>query len=111
MVVIGTGDLMNLFFFTVEGLENISLFSYLYAELTRGYLLEHDEAKFTEKRERVQTFMKIPMELEKVNTRIGKFMCTFLKSNRLFLKLIEENYPYLSPFDTPWGCILYGKNV
>ena len=29
-------------------------------------MLEHDEAKFTEKRKRVYTFMKIPRELEKV---------------------------------------------
>ena len=44
----------------------MSLGSYLYAELTRGYLLEHEEAKYSEKRARVYTFMKIPMELEKV---------------------------------------------
>ena len=37
-------------------------------ELTRGYLLEHDEARYTEKRERVYTFMKIPTEMEKVST-------------------------------------------
>ncbi len=44
-----------------------SVFGYLYAEVTRGYMLEHDEAKFTEKRKRVYTFAKIPKELEKVS--------------------------------------------
>ena len=44
----------------------MSLWSYLYTELTRGYWLEHDKAKFTERRKRVYTFMKIPRELEKV---------------------------------------------
>ena len=43
-----------------------SVFGYLYKEVTRGYMLEHDEAKFAEKRKRVYTFMKIPRELEKV---------------------------------------------
>ena len=38
----------------------------MYSELTRGYLLEYDEEKYTEKRERVYTFMKIPREVEKV---------------------------------------------
>ncbi len=44
------------------------MFGYLYAEVTRGYMLEHDEAKFKEKRKRVYTFAKIPKELEKVST-------------------------------------------
>ena len=49
-----------------------SLMKYMKAELTRGYLLEHDEARYTEKRERVYTFMKIPTEMEKVSTcRLG----------------------------------------
>lgn len=36
------------------------------AELTRGYFLEHNEAKYTERREKVYTCMRIPKELEKV---------------------------------------------
>jgi hypothetical protein len=34
--------------------------------MTRGYWLEHDEARFTEKRQRVYTFMQIPPAVEKV---------------------------------------------
>jgi len=45
----------------------ISLWRYVYFELTRGYWLEHDKARFAERRKRVYTFMKIPRELEKVN--------------------------------------------
>ena len=43
-----------------------SVWSHIYAELTRGYILEHDEAKYTEKRERVYNVFKIPLEVEKV---------------------------------------------
>ena len=43
-----------------------SVCSYVYAELTRGYMLEHDEAKYHEKRERIYNVFKIPVELEKV---------------------------------------------
>jgi len=45
-----------------------SLGHFLCAELTRGYYLENDEAKFTERRERVYSCMRIPKELEKVPT-------------------------------------------
>ncbi|KAK2151645.1 hypothetical protein LSH36_356g06101, partial [Paralvinella palmiformis] len=41
----------------------MSLWSYLYAEINRGYHLEHEEEKFTEKRKRVQMFIRIPLEL------------------------------------------------
>lgn len=50
------------FLFSVE----LSLLRFLSAELTRGYFLEHNEAKYTERRERVYTCMRIPRELEKV---------------------------------------------
>lgn len=50
------------FSFPVE----LSLLRFLSAELTRGYFLEHNEAKYTERRERVYTCMRIPRELEKV---------------------------------------------
>lgn len=46
-------------------------------------MLEHDEAKFTEKRKRVYTFMKIPRELEKVITlRVSQFCTTGGKIRR-----------------------------
>ena len=38
---------------------------FLFVELTRGYLLEHDEARFSARREKVYSFMKIPREVEK----------------------------------------------
>lgn len=46
--------------------KGVSVFSYFKSELTRGYLLERDQEKFTERRQRVYTFMKTPRELEKV---------------------------------------------
>ncbi|KAJ8985781.1 hypothetical protein NQ317_014435 [Molorchus minor] len=45
-----------------------SLLSFLNVELTRGYLLEHDEERYSAKREKIYSFMKIPKEVE-------KFMC------------------------------------
>lgn len=34
-------------------------------ELTRGYILEHDEERYTARREKIYTFMRIPREVEK----------------------------------------------
>uniref|UniRef100_A0AAR2ILF1 Transmembrane anterior posterior transformation 1a n=1 Tax=Pygocentrus nattereri TaxID=42514 RepID=A0AAR2ILF1_PYGNA len=51
-----------------------SLLRFMCAELTRGYFLEHDEAKYTERRERVYTCMRIPKELEKL-MMFGIFLC------------------------------------
>ncbi|XP_006740948.2 transmembrane anterior posterior transformation protein 1 homolog [Leptonychotes weddellii] len=58
------------FSFPVE----LSLLRFLSAELTRGYFLEHNEAKYTERRERVYTCMRIPRELEKLMV-FGIFLC------------------------------------
>ncbi|KAH0515729.1 Transmembrane anterior posterior transformation protein 1 [Microtus ochrogaster] len=58
------------FLFSVE----LSLLRFLSAELTRGYFLEHNEAKYTERRERVYTCMRIPRELEKLMF-FGIFLC------------------------------------
>uniref|UniRef100_A0A672MAY7 Transmembrane anterior posterior transformation 1 n=1 Tax=Sinocyclocheilus grahami TaxID=75366 RepID=A0A672MAY7_SINGR len=44
------------------------------AILTRGYFLEHNEAKYTERRERVYTCMRIPKELERLMI-FGFFLC------------------------------------
>ncbi|XP_072476421.1 transmembrane anterior posterior transformation protein 1 homolog [Notamacropus eugenii] len=52
----------------------LSLLRFLSAELTRGYFLEHNEAKYTERRERVYTCMRIPRELEKLMI-FGIFLC------------------------------------
>ncbi|XP_035524785.1 transmembrane anterior posterior transformation protein 1 homolog [Morone saxatilis] len=51
-----------------------SLTRFIGAELTRGYFLEHNEAKYTERRERVYTCMRIPKELEKLMI-FGFFLC------------------------------------
>ncbi|XP_057561149.1 transmembrane anterior posterior transformation protein 1 homolog [Hippopotamus amphibius kiboko] len=57
-----------------RGRAELSLLRFLSAELTRGYFLEHNEAKYTERRERVYTCMRIPRELEKLMV-FGIFLC------------------------------------
>uniref|UniRef100_A0A7N6FMB6 Transmembrane anterior posterior transformation 1a n=1 Tax=Anabas testudineus TaxID=64144 RepID=A0A7N6FMB6_ANATE len=52
----------------------LSLIRFITTELTRGYFLEHNEAKYTERRERVYTCLRIPKELEKLMT-FGFFLC------------------------------------
>ncbi|XP_052226013.1 transmembrane anterior posterior transformation protein 1 homolog isoform X2 [Dreissena polymorpha] len=52
----------------------MSVFSYFTTELTRGYLLEREEEKYAQKRQRVYTFMKTPRELEKLSI-YGFFLC------------------------------------
>ncbi|XP_074641533.1 transmembrane anterior posterior transformation protein 1 homolog [Tubulanus polymorphus] len=52
-----------------------SISQYLISELTRGYFLEHDEAKYEEKSKRVYTFMRIPREMEKF-MMFGFIQCT-----------------------------------
>ncbi|KAK7922185.1 hypothetical protein WMY93_009087 [Mugilogobius chulae] len=51
-----------------------SLSRFIGTELTSGYFLEHNEAKYTEQRERVYTCMRIPKELEKLML-FGFFLC------------------------------------
>jgi len=53
------------FYLSLENGEAPSIFQFLKIELTRSYYLEHDEEKYSEKREKVYSFMKIPRELEK----------------------------------------------
>ncbi|KAM4780632.1 transmembrane anterior posterior transformation protein 1 homolog isoform 2-T2 [Cyanocitta cristata] len=57
-----------------RSLPDLSLLRFISAELTRGYFLEHNEAKYTERRERVYTCMRIPKELEKLMF-FGIFLC------------------------------------
>lgn len=42
-----------------------SFTDFLKIELTRGYVLEHDEERYSARRQKIYTFMKIPRELEK----------------------------------------------
>ncbi|XP_051994093.1 transmembrane anterior posterior transformation protein 1 homolog [Xyrauchen texanus] len=53
---------------------DLSLLRFISAELTRGYFLEHNEAKYTERRERVYTCLRIPKEVEKLMF-FGFFLC------------------------------------
>ncbi|XP_038569002.1 transmembrane anterior posterior transformation protein 1 homolog [Micropterus salmoides] len=57
-----------------RNLSDLSLARFITTELTRGYFLEHNEAKYTERRERVYTCLRIPKELEKLMT-FGFFLC------------------------------------
>lgn len=38
----------------------MSFFSYVRNEITRSYLLDHDQERYTSKREKMYTFMRIP---------------------------------------------------
>ncbi|XP_066992938.1 protein TAPT1 homolog [Anabrus simplex] len=51
-----------------------SLLQFLNVELTRSYLLEHDEERFSARREKIYSFMKIPREVEKFMA-YGFFQC------------------------------------
>lgn len=48
-----------------EPVDDRSFFDFVKVELTRGYVPEHDEERFTARREKIYTFMKIPREVEK----------------------------------------------
>lgn len=50
-----------------------TLGDYVYSELRRGYVLENDQQRYTERREKFYTFLKIPLQLEKV--RIFEHHC------------------------------------
>lgn len=45
--------------------QSVSLMQFLRTELTRGYQLENDEERFSARREKIYSFMKIPREVEK----------------------------------------------
>lgn len=42
-----------------------SLWDFIRIEFKRGYSLENDEKEFSDRREKVYTFMKIPLEVER----------------------------------------------
>ncbi|XP_059488235.1 protein TAPT1 homolog [Neocloeon triangulifer] len=52
----------------------VTLATFLRVELTRDYLLEQDEDRFTAKREKIYSFFKIPREVEKFMA-YGFFQC------------------------------------
>jgi hypothetical protein len=45
--------------------KNMSLGDFFWSELSRGYSLQNDRSRFTEKRRKVYAFVQIPMELER----------------------------------------------
>jgi hypothetical protein len=45
----------------------ISFWRFIQAEFTRDYMLECEEQKYLEKRERIYNFLLMPFSLEKVN--------------------------------------------
>uniref|UniRef100_A0A915JSC1 Uncharacterized protein n=1 Tax=Romanomermis culicivorax TaxID=13658 RepID=A0A915JSC1_ROMCU len=51
--------------FTSSSDRDVGFFNFFWFELTRGYALENDEARYTEKRKKVYAFVHIPKELEK----------------------------------------------
>ena len=51
---------------TLHFISELSFLNYIMAEISRGKYMELEEDKYTEKREKVYTFMKIPREFEKV---------------------------------------------
>lgn len=60
-------------FFILE--RNPSLWSFMHEELNRDYFLEYDEERFSARREKVYSFMKIPREVERF-MRYGFMQCT-----------------------------------
>lgn len=56
-------------------LDHPSLMSFLKVELTRDYLLENDEERYSARREKIYSFMKIPREVERF-MRYGFMQCT-----------------------------------
>ena len=68
---------------------------YIMAEISRGKYMELEEDKYTEKREKVYTFMKIPREFEKVN--ILPFDCLFLfvELEALFISFLGFFYHHI----------------
>ncbi|XP_015433723.1 PREDICTED: protein TAPT1 homolog [Dufourea novaeangliae] len=50
---------------TKQSSKSVPLIQFLQTELTRGYQLEYDEERFSARREKIYSFMKIPREVEK----------------------------------------------
>jgi hypothetical protein len=74
-----------LFFFFVAP---FSFWRFIQAEFTRDYMLECEEQKYLEKRERIYNFLLMSSSLEKVNESF-KFQAKI--KNILLNFLIDEN--------------------
>lgn len=53
--------------FYLEPPNDSSLLEYIRCELKRGYLLQNDEQRYRERREKFYIFLKIPYKLETVS--------------------------------------------
>lgn len=53
------------FCFFLPQLEYPSFMDFFKLEMTRGYLLEHDEERYTARRKKIYSFMRIPRDLER----------------------------------------------
>jgi len=42
-----------------------TLWDFILIEFNRGYSLENDEKEFSDRREKIYTFMKVPLEVER----------------------------------------------
>ncbi|XP_044001282.1 protein TAPT1 homolog isoform X2 [Aphidius gifuensis] len=54
--------------------KDFSIYEFVKTELTRGYQLEHDEERFSARREKIYSFLKIPIQVEKFMS-YGFFQC------------------------------------
>lgn len=48
-----------------EPVDDRSFFDFVKIELTRGYVPEHDEERFSARREKIYTFMKVTSNIER----------------------------------------------
>ncbi|XP_061393904.1 protein TAPT1 homolog [Musca vetustissima] len=55
----------SLFLFFLPHPEYPSFMDFFKLEMTRGYLLEHDEERYTARRKKIYSFMRIPRDLER----------------------------------------------
>ena len=51
---------------------SVTFFGYLARELSHSYLLKEDEELYSEKQKRVSTFLRTPVELEKVRSHLTR---------------------------------------
>ena len=66
---------------------------YFTAEVFSGKLMELEEEKYTERRQKVYTFMKIPREFEKVNCKLKQYMI-------IMSRLWERIFAFMVPLFT-----------
>ena len=104
LILVFQYTMYRLEFYFRFSVDMVSLWDYLSSEATRGYVLEADEERYTARRQKMYTFMKIPRELEKFMS-YGFFHCldsflfvfTFLP-----IRLVKHIITYYA-----WFCSLF----